>query len=370
MNNAWQASGNPPVTTPAGLREDRILQALKFLSDPRTRSASQQDKERFLRQKGLTENEIEASFSRANSASTSSQSLSFNDPAPAFRPVYLPPQTVDEPIIWAAIKSIFSAVGAMAIGVLGYHQYLDVNRMKENEHGTCDNSNNFLGEDRCASTSAFITEDQLNEVLKTIKAEQEIKHKELMLSIRELSSSIVPTRLYERKPGGSVVVEKNDVLLVAQSQEGILTDPLDIPTEVSKLVQGGLESIVKLIFATYPPHKKLNKSNIKFKKLEGSLLLRHCGYVETNEFFEFHATDTSLQERITDVLNEFENQASAERKSKSADNDHSNEQCSLHAPTTRPMNPPWLLQSPAPLPKPDSPLARLESPLRSDVTEQ
>ena len=63
-NPPWSSS--PSDSSGAPVREDQVSQALRFLSDPRTRSATQQEKEAFLRRKGLSEAEIAAGDTEAD----------------------------------------------------------------------------------------------------------------------------------------------------------------------------------------------------------------------------------------------------------------------------------------------------------------
>lgn len=308
MNNAWQSSENNSGSN-RGLREDLVLQALKFVNDPRTRSATQQEKESFLRQKGLTDTEISSSFSRANPAIvTSLQSSSLNDPHGGTRPLYIPAPVLEEPILWSALKSIFSAVGAMAIGVLGYHLYSEGSLKKEPGPQIFEHAN-FKGNESFSQPSSFVTEDALTETIKKLQTDQELRHKELIISIRELSQSLRPKQDCLRKPGGSVVLPCDEFPPIANMKDFSI-ESVDIPYEVSKLVGSGLDSTIQLVLSCEPPHKKLNKSNAKFKKLEGSVLLKLCGYNENSDFFEYEGKDTTSQAFITSVLSEIEHQKS------------------------------------------------------------
>ena len=318
MNNSRQAS-ETTVGPHQGLREDRVLQALRFLADPRTRSASQQEKEQFLRQKGITETEIAAAFSRANPSTISSlQTSPLNDPTAASRPLFIPPPILQEPVLWSAIKSIFTAVGAIAIGVLGYHMYLEGNRKKDYDSTECDDAKLFHSHEKNAHSSCLVDEDRLTEAIKKLQTEQELRHKELLLSIRELSSAINSSSDSARKPGGSVVL-KDDEETAGKSfpiDARVESDePIDIPAEVTGLIEKGLESTIQLIFSNFPPHKKLNKSNAKFKKLEGSLLLKKCGYVENSDFFEYSENQPGSRDSISQILAEIKTQKSNAGKS-------------------------------------------------------
>ena len=342
MNNAWQSSENNSGSNP-GLREDRILQALKFLNDSRTRSATQQEKEQFLRHKGLTDTEISSSFSRANSAIVNSlQSSSLNDAQGGTRPLYIPPPIMEEPILWSALKSIFSAVGAMAIGVLGYHIYTEGSQRKEPGPQLFDHAS-FKGNESFSQPPSFVTEDALTETIKKLQTDQELRHKELILSIRELSQSLRPQKEGSRKPGSSVVLPGDELPLMA-CKEDIPVESVDIPCEVSKLIESGLDSTIQLVLSCEPPHKKLNKSNLKFKKLEGSILLKLCGYNENADFFEYDGNNSSSRASITSVLSEIERQKSKPVGPDITQNSTHIEQPSLACSPEDKVIPPWLVQ--------------------------
>lgn len=57
-------NASDPSPSPSGLREPFVLQAVKFLADPRVQSADPRRAVEFLMGKNLTENEVRAAFSR------------------------------------------------------------------------------------------------------------------------------------------------------------------------------------------------------------------------------------------------------------------------------------------------------------------
>ncbi|KAI8137413.1 peroxisomal membrane anchor protein conserved region-domain-containing protein [Fennellomyces sp. T-0311] len=87
---------NAEPATPAPLREDLLKSAVSFLSSPNVRSADTAKKVAFLRQKGLSADEITEAFKRVGEnapATTTSQAV-------AARPVSAPvPPTVSRPAV-------------------------------------------------------------------------------------------------------------------------------------------------------------------------------------------------------------------------------------------------------------------------------
>lgn len=71
-----QTTTQPAPATATGLREDFIKLAVSFLSSPNVRSADTAKKVAFLRQKGLSQEEIETAFKRVGEdASVSTTSI-------------------------------------------------------------------------------------------------------------------------------------------------------------------------------------------------------------------------------------------------------------------------------------------------------
>lgn len=286
MNESWNPAGSQPV------REEQVTQAVRFLTDSRTRNATQTEKESFLRQKGLTDAEISAAFARSNAPTvTSLQRSPLNDPQNPNRPLYIPPPVIEEPIVWSALKSIFSAVGAMAIGVLGYHVYQGTRLPHDNDKPQSSNGPS-VNSSSSFQPSQYDLQKQLETEIRRITVEQELRHKELLIAIRELSASVEGKVKTHRKPGGSVVTDvgviscENETTVVHEDVPDISAESIDLEAEVSKAIDDGIDPTIQLVLSNLDKNKKLNKSNLKFKKLEGNRLLSFCGYSETGEFFE------------------------------------------------------------------------------------
>ncbi|KAF4668130.1 hypothetical protein FOZ61_007097 [Perkinsus olseni] len=107
------------------LREDQVAMAMKFLSDPRTiaSTSSRAQKEQFLRTKGLTDAEINASFQRLDaSANTAPPTSSPAVPSGVqLQPVYFPPpppppMPPSEPIWLSLLKTVVGAGTALMAG--------------------------------------------------------------------------------------------------------------------------------------------------------------------------------------------------------------------------------------------------------------
>lgn len=294
--DAWVAgdSGNLP---PAIIREDQINQALRFLADRRTQGAPLEKKIEFLRTKGLSEQEMNAAFSRYHASTHTEKEQSIT------QPVYVRPAFMDEPLLWSAIKSIFSAVGSMAIGVLGYHAFLS-NTQSEPGSTFSDPSNSEAVVK--SINGGGVSEERLLEAMSELSVKQELRHKELLLSIRELSSSITYTS-NARKPGGALLLPAVDEIKFlpgdgmtlppksdcehischdGTAQRAIEEEPLHIETEVHSAIELGIDATLLLLLSSPEGNRRLNKSNPRFRKLEGNRLLSYAGYVDTGEFLE------------------------------------------------------------------------------------
>lgn len=286
MNESWNPAGSQP------LREEQVTQAVRFLTDSRTRTATQTDKESFLRQKGLTDAEISAAFARSNASTvTSLRGSPLNDPQNPSRPLYIPPPVIEEPIVWSALKSIFSAVGAMALGILGYHVYQGTQLPQEIDKQQI-STGPSVGSSSSFQPSQYDLQKQLETEIRRITVEQELRHKELLIAIRELSTSVEGKGKATRKPGGSVVTDfgvnssENETTVVQEDVPDISAESIDLEAEVTRAIDDGIDATIQLVLSNIEKNKKLNKSNLKFKKLDGNSLLSYCGYRETADFFE------------------------------------------------------------------------------------
>jgi hypothetical protein len=274
-NPPWQANIVNPSTGPP-IREEQVTQAVRFLADSRTKSASQQEKESFLRQKGLTDSEIAAAISRSNPQTTQGLATST-----ALRPIYIPPPVIEEPIIWSALKSIFGAFGAMAIGVIGYHLYRDSKPDNEKTEPSSDKWTSNVTNNESATEERI---DKLAASIEAMKVEQALRHKELLVSIRELTSS--QTCNTRRKPGGSVVMhdtcESASSLEMGSDQMQQSRESINISSEIASAIASGTDTSLQLILSSVD--KKLNKSNPRFKKFQGNKILQYVGFIEDDEF--------------------------------------------------------------------------------------
>ena len=304
-NYPWAPSGSSPSGSPP-VREDQVVQAVHFMNDARTRHASQQEKESFLRQKGLTDAEIAASLARSNPATVTS--------------LYIPPPIIEEPILWSAVKSIFSAVGAMAIGVMGYHMYSEGDRKEQSRDQPPSSSSSDALNLYSPPVGAGVSEEKLNEAIRQLSTAQELRHKELLVSIRQLSSRVESISHGGRKPGGSVVppVEpvvtasapavESPVTAVADRVDVTIED-LNLEAEVAEAISNKLDGTINLILCSIDKNKRINKSNARFKKLEGVKLMRFCGYKEGPEFFELQMDQLdTYRANATRVISEIKRQ--------------------------------------------------------------
>ena len=271
---------------------------------------------------------------------------------------------MDEPILWSAVKSIFSAVGAIAIGVLGYHVYREGTIPGTTSQPQTPSSSDPLASFRADSG---ISEERFKEAIDQLAARQELRHKELLVSIRELSQTLKDPR--SRKPGGSVLIDEPTELEASDpvqsvEQEGAIAhsveERIDVPTEVHSAVEAGLDATLLLILSSMDTNKRLNKSNQRFKKLEGSALLPHCGYKDQGDFFELGA-DHEFRVRGREVLDEIKKQRKQERPTTAVKNG-----VDISVPTEDVGIPsaPWLI------PKPPVESGTSDDALRSDIVTE
>ena len=274
------------------IREEQVRQAITFLNDPRTQSASKMDKESFLRNKGLTELEIAAAFSRQQTTLLGSHGFDQTGTV-CVRPAFM-----DEPILWSAIKSIFSAVGAIAIGVVGYHVYS--NETQKSLSGstqfpeTAVSSGGILqGEER-----KLVTEEAFLDAIQELTVKQELRHKELMLQLRDVSALLSSSKI-GRKPGGSIVIPNTltaDLVgnltassaseTVESSEPSASLSEADIEREVKNAIENGIDTTLLLVLSSLDNNRKLNKSNPRFKKLERNALMQFVGYTDGDDFLQ------------------------------------------------------------------------------------
>jgi hypothetical protein len=269
------------------VREEQVRQAVTFLNDPRTQSASQNQKEDFLRRKGLSDTEIRAAYSRYMSAPVDAS------PPP---PVYVRPAFMDEPIVWSAIKSIFSAIGAIAIGVVGYHVY--ANEIKSGPPKTSDNSLRDCSTDILSKDDIkVVSEERFLETIQELSVKQELRHKELLMQLRDLSGQL-STASIGRKPGGTIVLAERPSSdpsvdstsastppeLPVESSTSVSLSDDDIEQEVRAALEAGIDTTLLLVLSSLESNKKLNMTNPRFKKLENNPLMKFVGYNEKDDF--------------------------------------------------------------------------------------
>jgi hypothetical protein len=308
----WEA----PKTESPTLREDLVTQATRFLTDSRTKASNPRDKERFLKDKGLTDDEIAAAFARSSQSTVSTLlNSNYNDPSNQSRPLYIPPPIIEEPILWSAVKSVFSALGAIAIGVVGYHLY--------QKELSPQRSISLPIETKIPAASESVTQDQLDEAVRRISATQELRHKEIMLSIRGLTSMVEGLGSPVRKPGGSISVRDDDKDYVFQGkiestrpEEVPIATEFSLATEVSLAIENGTDIILQLILTSLEKYKKLNKSNQRFEKLGNCRLLDFCGFKDTGDYWELGTDMETYTLRGKEVISEVLRQRESGKESR------------------------------------------------------
>ncbi len=298
------------------VREDQINQAIKFLTDQRTQNASAADKDAFLRHKGLTDAEISAAMQRV-----ATPLLSMPFPVPQH-------MNMEEPILWAAIKSIFSAVGAMAIGVIGYHAYLDSSsQLNVPDTAITGKDDNGVVANNTIDSGA---EERILEVIRQMKAEQALRHFELLQRIRELTDTVNRSGLEKslRKPGGSIVLDSTipdpgAITEVEAQGAAPVSDStnanFDVQSHVENAIADGIDTTLLLVLSNLDKNRKLNKQNTRFSRLAGSLILDYCGFVEGSQFFELSdSANAFCNTRAIEIVQEIKKQKAA-KESKQSD---------------------------------------------------
>ncbi|KAI8062089.1 peroxisomal membrane anchor protein conserved region-domain-containing protein, partial [Gongronella butleri] len=109
------AAPTTPVATSEPLREDQVKLAVKFLSSPKVQSADHSKKLAFLKQKGLTQAEIDEAFKRT-SGTAASAPTSAPPAATSTAPAASAP-TTSQRLTIKRIVAIALLVGTSAVGL-------------------------------------------------------------------------------------------------------------------------------------------------------------------------------------------------------------------------------------------------------------
>jgi hypothetical protein len=79
-NDNDKSEASPSTTaTPQPLREDKLKLAVSFLSSPKVQAADKSKKNAFLKQKGLTDAEVEEAYRRSSGSKDNGTSVSIAD---------------------------------------------------------------------------------------------------------------------------------------------------------------------------------------------------------------------------------------------------------------------------------------------------
>jgi peroxin-14 len=106
--NSENEPEDPTALFPEPPREHLINTAVKFLQNPRVRPTSLSHKQKFLKQKGLTDEEIELACQKAGAFALDKSSMS--GPLVVARPYY------EKPSIWIKAKDVANLVALFSIG--------------------------------------------------------------------------------------------------------------------------------------------------------------------------------------------------------------------------------------------------------------
>ncbi|CAG7833476.1 unnamed protein product [Allacma fusca] len=103
------ATEDPATLFPEPPRESLINTAVKFLQNPRVRPTSLSHKQKFLKQKGLTDEEIELACQKAGAFALDKASMSAG-------PLVVPRSYYEKPSIWIKAKDVANLVALFSIG--------------------------------------------------------------------------------------------------------------------------------------------------------------------------------------------------------------------------------------------------------------
>lgn len=74
-----KSDASPSTTTPQPLREDKLKLAVSFLSSPKVQAADKSKKTAFLKQKGLTDAEVEEAYRRTSGSNDNGTPVSVEE---------------------------------------------------------------------------------------------------------------------------------------------------------------------------------------------------------------------------------------------------------------------------------------------------
>jgi len=240
------------------VREQEVVQALRFLNDPRVISSPRQEKETFLVSKGLTQPEIAQALARADAA------LPFLSPP-------LPPTEG----LWSAVATTAAFLAAMGAGAFLYQLWLN-NREPVKQ----------------LDPSSELSE--VKSAIEELSVKSEIRGNEQTKLLKELVANQVLPVSAERKPASSIFIS-TPATTTSSPAEVVSIEELarelrltaSLPT-----VQMILQNLV-----SYPDddkYRKVNLANDRFKSKissgPGFELLKQAGFVLTGEILTFSKT--------------------------------------------------------------------------------
>lgn len=243
------------------VREPEVLQALRFLQDPRVLNAPRQQKESFLVSKGLSSAEVSQALARADAA------LPFLSP---------PPSTS----VWSMVATAGAFVAAMGAGAFLYQLWKDQ-------------------EPPAPQTDLKEAIEELRASLRDMSVSQEVRSKDQLKLLKEIVAQQQPTEIL-RKPASSIILdvpacyERAEDDLIAELRESAV-----LPT-VLMILQN------LIAYPTEDKYRKVNLSNARFKEKiangVGFDVLRVAGFVKVGDSLNYTNSDLSDAERVLHAL--------------------------------------------------------------------
>ena len=243
------------------VREPEVMQALRFLQDPRVLNAPRQQKESFLVSKGLSSAEISQALARADAA----------------QPFLSPPPTTT---VWSMVATAGAFIAAMGAGAFLYRMWKD---------------------QEPAKPQAEVKEEleELKSMLRDMSASQEVRSKDQFKLLKEIATKHVDTPV-TRKPASSIVIDAP--ACTARSEDELIAELQQ--SAVFPTVQMILQNLI-----AYPgddKYRKVNLANNRFKdKIASGIgleVLKIAGFSKDGEMLCYPSSDLSDAERILHAL--------------------------------------------------------------------
>jgi Pex14 N-terminal domain/PUB domain len=246
-------------------REQEVVQALRFLQDPRVLNAPRQQKESFLVSKGLTQHEISQALARADAA------------LPFLSAPVGPPES-----LWSMIGTTAAFVAAMGAGAFFYQLWLDHNAQ----------SRQVTRDDK----ELLEQMQELKRAVRDLSAASEYRSKEQLKVVKELVGSQSTLQTTDRKPASSIMMTSPDTTASVLSEEPKIEDVSEEELIRELKTSQSLPTVQMLLqnLVAYPgddKYRKINLASDRFKIKIGSgpglELLKAVGFMHAGDLLTF-----------------------------------------------------------------------------------